>query len=132
MGACSRCSARYYTAGLANTTGGNRNELARCCSRNTLTKLSYAYLVKSPSLLPGPGKGERIRSVSSDPHKLYICANTSKRRRRNSSRPDLVMVSASNLASERMHLDRYYNNSIIGTLRRARHILYTDVSIAQP
>ena len=55
--ACSRCSARYCTTGLANTVRGTRNELARCCSQNTPTPLSHAHLVKPPSLLPGPGEG---------------------------------------------------------------------------
>ena len=67
MSACSRCSARCCTAGLANTIGGNRNKLAHCRSRNTLAELSNAYLVKPRNLLPGPGKGEK--SKPSDPHK---------------------------------------------------------------
>ena len=74
MSVCFRCSARYCTAGLANTIGGNRNKLARCRSRNTPTKLSHAYLVKPQSLLPGPGEGEAIRSISSDPHNTpHLC-----------------------------------------------------------
>ena len=40
MSACSRCSARYCTVGLANTVRGSRNELARCRSRNTPTTLT--------------------------------------------------------------------------------------------
>ena len=36
---------------------GTGNELARYCSRNTLTPLSHAYLVKTLRLLPGPGEG---------------------------------------------------------------------------
>ena len=51
MSACSRCSARCCTAGLANTIGGNRNKLAHCRSRNTPTEL------------------QAKKSKSSDPHK---------------------------------------------------------------
>ena len=74
MSACSRWSPRYCTAELANTVGGNRNELASCRSPNTPTKLSHAYLVRPRSLLPGPGEDEAIRSISSDSHKtLHLC-----------------------------------------------------------
>ena len=61
MSACSRCSARYCTVGLANTVRSSRNELARCRSRNPPTKLSYAYLVKPWSLLPGPRQGRSYK-----------------------------------------------------------------------
>ena len=74
MSAYSRCSARCCTAGLVNTVGGNMNEPARCRSRNTPTKFSHAYLVKSRNLLPGPGEGEAMISMSSDPHKTpHLC-----------------------------------------------------------
>ena len=69
MSACSHCSARYCTVGLANTVKGSRTEFARCRSRNTPIELSHAYLVKLWSLLPGPGTGEAIRLISSNPHK---------------------------------------------------------------
>ena len=36
---------------------GTSNELARCCSRNTPTPLSHAYLVEPLSRLPGLGEG---------------------------------------------------------------------------
>ena len=75
----------------------HRNGLVRCRSRNTPTQVSHANLVKPLSLLPGPGESEAIRSISNDPHKLLVCANTSKRRRTNSSRPDRVMISVSKL-----------------------------------
>ena len=104
MSACCRCSARYCIAGLANTVGGNGNELTRCRSRNTLTKLFHAYLVKPLSLLPVPGEGEAIRSISSDPPKPHICIHIGKQRGTNSSRLSRMMVSASKLSSERMHL----------------------------
>ena len=55
--ACSLCSARYCTAGLVNTVGGNSNELARCRSWNTPPPLSHVYFVKPLNLLLGPGEG---------------------------------------------------------------------------
>ena len=55
---CCRCSPRYCTIYWFCQYGrGTGNELARYCSRNTLTPLSHAYLVKTLRLLPGPGEG---------------------------------------------------------------------------
>ena len=75
---CSRCSARYCTTGLANTVGGTRHELARYCSRDTLTPLPHVYLVKLLSLLPGPARvmpSDRYRAPYSNPTSMQVLAS---------------------------------------------------------
>ena len=54
--------------------GQQKRSRALSLAKHSHMKLSHAYLLKSWSLLPGPGEGDAIGSNSSDPHRFqHLC-----------------------------------------------------------